>query len=310
MILLSTPNWKGISNLSPFFVPPRNNKITTSANFLQHVLEEEGRDYDDRDINSVTSQTPKWTFNITGLRKQIRNFTEVCALIFGKKSLLVRNLRSWDSRILLNEQSYEEYQLLHKYFICSILKKIHQRVQRFLTKCQEGWDEINWRVIDFGDMQENIVSEDNHVAKPGWVVEKENKSNKSNNNGSNNYDSQNNNENKNKKLKIEREVHQEINYNKDSTFNIPDRNVKYGEIFTPYVWKEFGKVIKNEDGKVICHRFHTKGICNSNFRFKASHKPISKDETKNLLEFVALTFDKKLNSKKLTDNEKSDNSQG
>ena len=169
MILLSTPNWKSISNLSPFFVPPRNNKIATSTNFLQlHVLEEEGRGYDDRDIESVTSQRPKWTFNIIGMRKQIKNFTAVCALIFGKKSLLVRNLGSWDSHILLNELSYEVYQLSHKYFICSILNKIHQRVQRFLTICQEGWDEINWRAIDFGDMQDNIVSEDYHVEK-SWL---------------------------------------------------------------------------------------------------------------------------------------------
>ena len=148
MILLSTPNWKSILNLSPFFVPPRNNKIAISANFLRlHVLEEEGRGYDNRDIKSVTSQTPKWTFNISGLRKQIKNFTEVCALIFGKKSLLVRNLGSWDSHILLNEQSYKEYQFLHKYFLCSILNKIHQRVQRFLTKYQEGWEEIGEQSI-------------------------------------------------------------------------------------------------------------------------------------------------------------------
>ena len=115
---------------------------------------------------------------------------------------------------------------------------------------------------------------------------------------------------KNKNQKIEREVHQEINHNKDSTFNIPDRNFKYGEILTPDIRKEFGKVIKNEDGKVICHRFHIKDICDSNCRFKASHKPISKDKTKNLLEFAEFVFDKKLNSKKSTDNKKADNFQG
>ena len=39
MILLSTPTWRNISNLSPFFVPPRNSKIATSSNFLRlHVL--------------------------------------------------------------------------------------------------------------------------------------------------------------------------------------------------------------------------------------------------------------------------------
>ena len=80
MILLSTPTWRNILNLSLFYVPPRNSKIATSSNFLRlHVLEEEGRDYDDNDIDSITSQTPKWTFNVTGLRKQIRNFAEICS---------------------------------------------------------------------------------------------------------------------------------------------------------------------------------------------------------------------------------------
>ena len=312
MILLSTPTWRNISNLSPFFVPPRSNKTATSSNFLRlHVLEEEGRGYDDKDIDSVTSQTPKWTFNITGLRKQIRNFAEICSLIFGKNSILVRNLSSWDSHILLNEQSYEEYQSSHKYFICSLLNKIHQRTQRFLTKCQEGWDEINWQTIDFTDIQDNIVSEDFHVEKPGWVIEKDN--NKFNRNSSSNTGNSYNdsNDNRNKRQKTDKEASQEINNEKDSRFNIPDRNVKYGEIFTPNVRKEFGKVIKNEDGKVICHRFHIKGICDSNCRFKASHKPISKEETKNLLEFTEFAFDKKFGSNKSKENKKSDNnSQG
>ena len=58
MIPPSTPLWKNISNLSPFFVPPRNSKIATSSNLLRlHVLEEEGRRYDDKDIDSVTSQS-------------------------------------------------------------------------------------------------------------------------------------------------------------------------------------------------------------------------------------------------------------
>ena len=114
------------------------------------IVEEEGRGYEDKDIDSITSQTPKWTFNITGMRKQIRNFVEVCALSFGRNSLLVSNLRSWGSHfILANEQSYEEYKSLYKYFICSVLNKIHQKVQRFIMKCQEGWEEINWRIIQF-----------------------------------------------------------------------------------------------------------------------------------------------------------------
>ena len=116
------------------------------------IVEEEGRGYEDKDIDSITFQTPKWTFNITDLRKQIKKIAEVCGIIFGNRSLLMNILRSWDSHILLNEQSYEEVQGAHKYFICSVLNKIHQKVQHFLMKCQEGWEEINWRIIDFSDI--------------------------------------------------------------------------------------------------------------------------------------------------------------
>lgn len=91
---------------------------------------------------------------------------------------------------------------------------------------------------------------------------------------------------------------------------MPSRNVKYGEIFTPSIRKEFGKLIKYEDGKVVCHRFHIKGICDSNCRFKSTHKMISKHETENLLEFVEFAFDKQTKSKKSTENKKSNSSQG
>ena len=214
------------------------------------------------------------------------------------------NLRSWDSHILLNEQSYEEYQISHKYFICSVLNKIHQRVQRFLMRCQEGWEEINLRLIDFRDLQDRIVSEDYHVEKPAWAIEKESKENKSNFNN-------NDNGNRNKRFKADnKEISQEINYEKDSRMNIPDSSIKYGEVFTAENRKEFGKLIKNEDGKVICHMFHIKGICDSNCRFKTSHKKLSSDKTKELLEFVDFAFSKHPKLKSSSGKKNSNESQG
>ena len=152
-------------------------------------------------------------------------------------------------------------------------------------KYQEGWEEINWRLIDFSDLQDRIVSEDYHVEKPTWVIEKELKENKNNLNNIENG-------NKNKRFKVNKEVSQEINHEKDSRMNIPDSSIKYGEVFTAENRKEFGKLMKNEDGKVICHRFHIKGICNSNCRFKALHKKLSTEKIKDLLEFVDFAFSK------------------
>ena len=79
-----------------------------------------------------------------------------------------------------------------------------------MIKCQEGWEEINWRIIDFEDLKDKIVSEDYHVEKPGWIIEKDTKNIKNSNNNSNNNESQNANlfDHRNKRQKIEKEVSQ------------------------------------------------------------------------------------------------------
>ena len=92
-------------------------------------MEQEGRGYDEKDINTITSQVPQWSFEITGLRKQIKNFIKLCALLFGNKSLLVRNLDSWDKHILDNEQYYDDYKAEHKHFIVCILEPPTKRIE-------------------------------------------------------------------------------------------------------------------------------------------------------------------------------------
>ena len=77
-------------------------------------MEQEGRGYDEKDIDTITSQVPQWSFEITGLRKQIKNFTKLCALLFGNKSLLVRNLHLWDKHILDNKQCYDDHKAEQK----------------------------------------------------------------------------------------------------------------------------------------------------------------------------------------------------
>ena len=89
---------------------------------------------------------------------------------------------------------------------------------------------------------------------------------------------------------MDREVTQEINFNKDSRLNIPDRSVQNGEVFTAVFRKEFGKIIRNEDGRVICHKYHINGICDTSCKLKAPHNPISKEKVNNLLEFTEFAF--------------------
>ena len=104
------------------------------------------------------------------------------------------------------------------------------------------------------------------VEKPNWVKEKENNGNKDRNysNGFNSNSEPPTKRNKNDNGPV-------FNQDKDSRFKIPDSAIKFGEVFTAKIRKQFDKVIKNEDGDVVCHRFHIKGICNSNCKLRNSH---------------------------------------
>ena len=222
---------------------------------------------------------------ITGLRKQIKTITKLCELLFGKESLLVRNLHSWDKHILDNEQCYDDYKAEHKHFIVCVLNKIHQNVQRHLTNCQRGWSFINWKDINFEDLQCAIITESFVVEKPNWVKEKEN-----NNFKERSYSFGNNSRSEPPMKKNRNENGPVFNSDKDPRFKIPDRSVKFGEIFTAKVRKNYDKVIKNDDGDVICLRYHIKGICNSNCKLKNSHKKLSHQKVSELNDFVKFAF--------------------
>ena len=287
-ILLSTPTWKQITNLSPFFVPPRNSKTVNNTNFLKlHIMEKEGRGYDEKDVDLITSQVPQWSYEITGLRKQIQNFAILCGLLFGANSILTRNLKSWNKHILENEQCYDDYKSEHSHFIVCVLNKIHQNVQRHLINCQRGWNFIDWQDINFADMQRAIVTESFVVEKPSWVKEiNENNSKfKSNGNFGNKWSSE-------PAAKKQRSDNNSpvFNSDKEPRFKIPNESVKFGEVFTAKVRKQFDRIIKNEEGDIICHKFHIKGICNSNCKLKNSHKKLSSEKSKELADFVKFAF--------------------
>ena len=288
MILLSTPTWKQITNLSPFFVPPRNSKTVNNTNFLKlHIMEKEGRGYDEKDVDIITSQVPQWSYEITGLRKQIKNFAFLCGLLFGEDSILTRNLKSWNKHILENEQCYDDYRMEHKHFIVCVLNRIHQNIQRHLINCQRGWNFINWQDVNFEEMQRAIVTESFVVEKPSWVKEASmDNSLKSRNNfsGGNRGSS----EPPSKKQRFDNSP--VFNQDKEPRFKIPDESLKFGEVFTAKVRKQFNKLIKNEEEDIICHKYHIKGICNSNCKLKNSHKKLSNSKVNELAEFVKFAF--------------------
>ena len=203
-------------------------------------MEQEGKGYDEKEIDSITSQVPQWSFEITGLRKQIKNFTKLCELLFGIESLLVRNLQSWDKHILDNEQCYDDYKSEHKHFIVCVLNKIHQNVQRHLTNCQRGWSFINWQDINFENIQRSIVTETFIVEKPNWVRDRENH----NHTRDQSYGSGNtyNSEPPSKRNKSDNGP--VFNSEKDMRFKIPDNSLKFGEVFTAKVRKQFDKIIR------------------------------------------------------------------
>ena len=175
--------------------------------------------------------------------------------------------------------------------------------------CYEGWDEINWSEIDSKGDHRKVVTEEYHVENPAWVIEKEQKEsnkNKLNIFVENHYLS---NQRTKRQTFDNKEVVQEINYNKDLRFNIPNSCLKYGEIFTADTRKSFGKLIKNEDNKIICHRHHIKRICDSNCRLKDSHKKVSQENKKSLLEFVEFCFNCHFKLKESSSKNRSKNNQ-
>jgi len=62
----------------------------------------------------------------------------------------------------------------------------------------------------------------------------------------------------------------------------------------------FGKVIKNNIGCIICHRYHLQVICDSGCRFTESHIPLLEEEVTQLAEykkFAQDNFEKGTNEK-------------
>ena len=39
-------------------------------------MEQEGKGYDEKEVDKITAQVPQWSYEVTGLRKQIKNFCQ------------------------------------------------------------------------------------------------------------------------------------------------------------------------------------------------------------------------------------------
>ncbi len=122
------------------------------------------------------------------------------------------------------------------------------------------------------------------MEKQAWVIEKDSKQyNPSNPNST--LENYNLTCHKNKRFKAyTNKPSQERNFEKNPRFSFPYSKVKYGDIFTADIGKKFGKIIRNKVDSIIFHRFHIKGICDTNCRMKDSHKKISKEKMDELLE--------------------------
>ena len=94
-----------------------------------------------------------------------------------------------------------------------------------------------------------------------------------------------------------------FNSEKDMRFKIPDNSLKFGNVFTAKVGKQFDKIIRNEDGDIVYHCYHIKGICNANCKLKSSHKKLSNQKMNKLNEFVKFAFDSHPKLKSSTNNE-------
>ena len=71
-------------------------------------MEEEGKGYHKK-VDQIMSEILQWSYEVMGLRKQIKNFRIFCSLLFGENSAQARNFHSLNKHILDNEQFYDDY---------------------------------------------------------------------------------------------------------------------------------------------------------------------------------------------------------
>ena len=51
-------------------------------------------------------------------------------------------------------------------------------------------------------------------------------------------------------------------------------NEKFGDVFRPSIKKSYKGIIPKLDGGEVRHRFHSVGICHTNYTFKKTHKKL------------------------------------
>ena len=131
------------------------------------------------------------------------------------------------------------------------------------------------------------------ITKPSWLPEETRKQDKTFQSGAKFQSASSVDKNKKEKSKLN------INTEQDPRLKLPN-GVKFGMLYSKENRDGFGKVVKNNLGCIICHRYHLKGICDSGFRFIESHIPLLEEEVTKLAEykkFAQDNFDKGKNEK-------------
>ena len=131
------------------------------------------------------------------------------------------------------------------------------------------------------------------TTKPSWLPEETRQQEKTFQSGTKFQSARSVDKNKKEKSKLN------INAEQDPRLKLHN-GVKFEMLYSKENRDGFGKVVKNNLGFIICHRYHLKGICDSGCRFIDSHIPLLEEEVTKLAEynkFAQDNYDKGKNKK-------------
>ena len=237
----------------------------SAVNFM--VQEDIGK-VSDNMIADLTKQTVSFPRTYNQLFHQIKNFSDLCALLFGPTSMIASTMKDLVYHIGTYERSYERGLALKWYFGACFLDRVHVRTQTFLRSCAFGDPhQVNGLALNCNQLLTSIQMNEFTPSLPPWVDISEDK--KPNNNKRNKQDPSstpstggNPYSNRQHLQNWEHGMRLQPHENFNAIFH--SRN-KEG-IDPPYT----------RAGRPMCHRFYGTGVCDNSCTL--AHTNLGEDE--------------------------------
>ena len=176
-LLLSQPSENDINYFSPAFTPSTSHsKKDRSMSAVHFMVQEDIGKVSDNMIADLTKQTVSFPRTYNQLFHQIKNFPDLCTLLFGPNSMLASTKKDLVYHISTYERSYERGLALKWYFGACFLDRVHVRTQIFLRSCAFGDPhQVNGLALNCNQILNSIQLNEFTPSLPPWVNATEDK---------------------------------------------------------------------------------------------------------------------------------------